>query len=101
MKLSGRINTGQLKYASRNLSVLTHPARIEIIKMLLNNGELNIKQIQEKVNLIPSETYHHLLLLKNFAIVKNTRQRKSGFYTVNIALFEKIEKISEDLSVKK
>jgi ArsR family transcriptional regulator, zinc-responsive transcriptional repressor len=97
MKLSDRINTKQLKYAARNLSVLAHPARIEIIKMLLGTVEMNVTQIQEKLNLTQPETSHHLQLLKDYCLVKKVRRGKSSFYAVYTDLLAKIIEISVDL----
>jgi DNA-binding transcriptional ArsR family regulator len=97
MKLYDRIDPRQMKYAARNLSVLTHPARIEIIKMLLDTKDMNVTQIQEKLNLIQTDTSHHLRLLREFGFIKKVRRGKPCFYAINLDMLAKITKISEDL----
>jgi DNA-binding transcriptional ArsR family regulator len=101
MKSSAKINTVRIEQASQTMRVLVHWARMEIVKMLLENNEMNATQIQEELKLTQGETSQHLQVLKNLGILKKVRQRQFSIYSVNLELVAKIVQISEDLYYKK
>jgi len=90
----------KIKFAAKKLSVITHPARVQIIELLLENEKLNVTQIYQKLNFIQAETSLHLGLLKDYGILNKVREGKMSFYSVNTETLKNILKISEDLNKK-
>jgi predicted transcriptional regulator len=98
MKFSDRINTNQLEFAANCLSVLIHPARSALIKLLMDNEGMNVTQLHNKLNLKLPETSNYLQIMYRYGILNSNRKGKSMIYSVNIEKLEKIISISEELS---
>jgi predicted transcriptional regulator len=90
----------KIKFAAKKLNVVTHPARIQIIELLLENEKLNVSQIYQKLNFIQAETSLHLGLLKDYGILNKVRQGKMSIYSVNKDTLQDILKIAEDFYKK-
>jgi DNA-binding transcriptional ArsR family regulator len=88
----------KVEFAAKKIRTITHPARVQIIKLLDENEKLNVTQIYEKLNILQAETSHHLALLREYGILKKVRQGKMSIYSLNKEILESIIKISEDLS---
>ncbi|MEI6852163.1 MAG: metalloregulator ArsR/SmtB family transcription factor [Bacteroidota bacterium] len=91
----------KVKFAAKKLNVMTHPVRVKIIELLLENQKLNVTQIYEKLGLIQAETSLHLGLLKDYGILNKVREGKMSIYSVNTDGLQYILKIANDLQKKK
>jgi DNA-binding transcriptional ArsR family regulator len=98
MKSNLKLDVQKVEFAAKKIRTITHPARVQIIKLLEENEKLNVTQIYEKLNVLQAETSHHLALLREFGILKKVRQGKMSIYSLNKETLENIIKISEDLS---
>ena len=98
MKTTMKLDVQKVEFAAKKIRTITHPARVQIIKLLEENDKLNVTQIYEKLNILQAETSHHLALLREYGILKKVRQGKMSIYSLNTETLENIIKISEDLS---
>ena len=98
MKSSLKLDVQKVEFAAKKIRTITHPARVQIIKLLEENDKLNVTQIYEKLNILQAETSHHLALLREYGILKKIRQGKMSIYSLNKEVLENIIKISEELS---
>jgi DNA-binding transcriptional ArsR family regulator len=98
MKSTLKLDVQKVEFAAKKIRTITHPARVQIIKLLEENEKLNVTQIYEKLNILQAETSHHLALLREYGILKKVRQGKMSIYSLNRETLENIVKISEDLS---
>jgi DNA-binding transcriptional ArsR family regulator len=100
MQTSLKNDVQKIKFAAKKLSVITHPTRVQIIELILENGELNVTQIYQQLKLIQAETSLHLGLLKEFGILKKVRRGKMSIYSVDEDVLKYILKISNELYSK-
>ena len=98
MKSNLKLDVQKVEFAAKKIRTITHPARVQIIKLLEENEKLNVTQIYEKLNVLQAETSHHLALLREYGILKKVRVGKMSIYSLNKEILENIIKISEDLS---
>jgi DNA-binding transcriptional ArsR family regulator len=98
MKSSLKLDVQKVEFAAKKIRTITHPARVQIIKLLEENDKLNVTQIYEKLNILQAETSHHLALLREYGILKKVRQGKMSIYALNKDVLENIIEISENLS---
>ena len=98
MKSSLKLDVISVEFAAKKIRSITHPIRVQIIKLLEENEKLSVTQIYEKLKILQSETSIHLAILREFGIVKKVRQGKMSIYSLNKETLENIIKISEDLS---
>ena len=98
MKSSLKLDVQKVEFAAKKIRTITHPARVQIIKLLEENDKLNVTQIYEKLNILQAETSHHLALLREYGILKKIRQGKMSIYSLNKEVLENIIEISENLS---
>jgi len=73
----------KLKKTAHKLRTITHPQRIEIIKMLDKNTEMNVSDIYNKLQITQPVASHHLIVLKLCGILLSKRVGKNTFYSVN------------------
>lgn len=98
MKSNVNLDLQKIEFAAKKMRVITHPARVQIIKLLEDNEKLNVTQIYQKLNIHQAETSHHLALLREYAILNKVRQGKMSIYSLNKETLEEIKKIAESLS---
>ena len=98
MKSSMKLDVQKVEFAAKKIRTITHPARVQIIKLLEENEKLNVTQIYEKLNILQAETSHHLALLREYGILKKVRSGKMSIYSLNRDLLDRIIRISEELS---
>ena len=58
-----------IQKATRMLKAVAHPARIEIISLLVREKSLSVGEIQARLNISQSMTSQHLSALKNVGII--------------------------------
>tara|TARA_B100002051_G_C16538928_1_gene536538 strand:+ start:342 stop:623 length:282 start_codon:yes stop_codon:yes gene_type:complete len=69
---------------------LSNDERIEIIKLLLKNGEMYAQDIERRFYLEQSTTSHHLNMLKRCGIAKARKEGRKIYYSVDQANFKRI-----------
>ncbi len=98
MKKGFKLDTKSVEYAAKKIRTLSHPKRIEIVKLLEENEQMSVTQIYEKLNIIQAETSHHLALLKEYGILKKIRLGKKSIYSVNKKVLEDVINVAEELN---
>ncbi|WP_105618707.1 ArsR/SmtB family transcription factor [Vallitalea okinawensis] len=78
----------------RILKALAHPIRLQIVKILIDHGELCVCQLNENVEFSQSNLSQHLKILRDASVV-NTR--KKGQWMMYRVEDESINKIMEAL----
>lgn len=68
---------------SEILRALTHPLRLSIIRLLDEEGTINVNKIYSSLNLEQSITSQHLKILRDNEIVLTERKGKLIFYSLN------------------
>jgi DNA-binding transcriptional ArsR family regulator len=71
-------------------NALTEPNRIEILNLLLQKGELTIKDIVQELGFSGTNTYYHLNLMFRANIVKCRSSGKPVYYSINRRGFDEI-----------
>ncbi len=98
MKETMKLDVQKVEFAAKKIRTITHPSRVQIIKLLEEHDKLNVTQIYEKLNILQAETSHHLALLREFGILKKVRQGKMSIYSLNKETLDNIVRIAEELS---
>ena len=93
-----KLDVQKVEFAAKKIRTITHPSRVQIIKLLEEHEKLNVTQIYEKLNILQAETSHHLALLREFGILKKVRQGKMSIYSLNRETLDNIVRIAEELS---
>ena len=62
---------------------LSETSRIEILKLLLERGELTCKDLEKAFHFSGSTAYHHLSLLTKIGAVKVRNEKKIIYYSLN------------------
>lgn len=86
------INTEKLEASSEIMRALAHPLRMKILDFIDENGEVNVNQIYNTLNLEQSITSQHLRILRLTDLVLAHRRGKFIQYSVN---YEKLEKANK------
>jgi DNA-binding transcriptional ArsR family regulator len=100
MKTTKKFDVATIEFAAKKIRCITHPARVQIIKLLEDNEKLNVTQIYEKLNVNQADTSSHLAVLRGFGILKKVRQGKMSIYSLNKDVINDIIQISEDLTTR-
>ena len=84
----------KLELAASKLRAIAHPMRIAIID-LLNEKQLSVTEIYEKLDIEQASASHHLNILKSKGVLSSRRNGKKIFYALkNQTLTEIIECIN-------
>jgi DNA-binding transcriptional ArsR family regulator len=75
-------NIETLTDLTKFLKIIAEPNRLMILS-ILQNGELSVGQLQEKLNLPLNLVSFHLRPLKNFNLLQARKQGLSIFYSLN------------------
>lgn len=68
--------------AARMLRAVAHPARIEIIELLVAEESLTVNEIKDQLGLTQSMTSQHLGILKNTGIVASEKEANACHYYI-------------------
>jgi ArsR family transcriptional regulator len=74
--------TEQIREAAKMLRVIAHPVRLEIIRLLHEQGEINVGRIQAALSLTQSMTSQHLTALRNVGIVYDRKESNVKYYGI-------------------
>ena len=70
-----------LEQASECLKVLSHPARLRMVEILMQ-GKFAVHEIAELCELNPNQTCDHLRLLKGHRLLDSKREGRTVYYTI-------------------
>ncbi len=102
------INLLHLKESVEVLRAISHKMRMNIVNLLIDNGELHVQEIYQRLKLDQSIVSQQLRILKDANLVNNRRKGKQIFYTVNLdaircvkVAIEKFDEITKERTKKK
>ena len=74
-----------IKKSAEIMRSLGHPARMDILILLMNNErkKMSVTQIHEQLGLTQPETSRHLSILKNSSVLCCEREKSNSFYFIN------------------
>jgi DNA-binding transcriptional ArsR family regulator len=78
----------KLDKALKKLRSISHPKRMEIIRMLSEKPKMNVTQIYTKLQIEQAASSHHLKLLRVSGVLNANREGKEIYYSINHANFE-------------
>ncbi|SHH04926.1 transcriptional regulator, ArsR family [Anaerosphaera aminiphila DSM 21120] len=79
-----------LRERAELLKVLGHPVRLCIVRGLLNEGEKNVGDMQECLEIPQSTVSQHLAILKSAGIIDNSRQKTENYYHISSPLAKEL-----------
>jgi DNA-binding transcriptional ArsR family regulator len=79
------------------LGSLSHQTRIDIVKVLSEQGELNVNEVSEKLRQPQPTTSRHLLILKDAGVVKVRPENTSRIYSL-VTGFSGLIEMAESLA---
>lgn len=94
------INDTNLHDLANVMRAISHPMRIQIMKLVEKNKMMNVSQIQHILKIEQAAVSHHLNLLKNVKVLKSKRNGKNVEYTLIEGVIERLEKAVELLLKK-
>ncbi len=86
-----------VKSAAMTLRAINHKLRQHIVKLIDENGKMNVTDIYVKLRLEQSVASQHLAILRRANIVNTERDGKFIHYTVNHARIAAIAEFVKDL----
>ncbi len=90
MEISHKIERNKLEEVAKKLKVIAHPIRIAIIEVLQKNGSMNVKEIQDGLNIKQAQASHHLILLKTNGVLSSVKKGKMNYYYVKHQIINQI-----------
>ncbi len=72
----------RLDQTAELLKVLAHPARLHIVRLLSQHGELSVSKIVNELSLEQSLTSHHLIKMNLKRLLVRRRQGKEIWYSL-------------------
>ena len=95
MESKTRLDIKLLENCTDTLRAVAHPLRIEIIRILFENKEMNVSEIFEYLKIEQAIASHHLRILKDQDIVDVRRDGKNSiYYLSNVKFFEIVDIIT-------
>lgn len=77
------------------LSSLAHPTRLDIVKALDANGELNVNEVSEKLGQSQATVSRHLIILRDAGAVCVRAQNTSRIYSVGAGVSGLVRLVDE------
>ena len=97
MLLSDQIDDIMVERAARKLRILTHPVRMSIIDLLMQNKGLTVSEIYNTLNIIQADASQHLTLLKEYGIIKKDRIDNKNVFLVNEKEYNKVLRLVDEV----
>ena len=76
------INIERLEEVAAKLRAIAHPMRIAIMELLETEGELNVTELYETLNIEQATASHHLNILKTRNVLGSRRAGKKTYYSI-------------------
>ena len=87
-------------YVSKLLSALSHPDRLQLVKLLLRHEQLSVAELVDSLGLRQPAVSQHLSRLRELDVIKSHRRGKSVYCSVSDPRIAKlIEKLDQLFSV--
>jgi len=83
--------------ATTTLSALSNPQRLHILCHLVQNGELSVGALQEKMELSQSALSQHLARLRLIGLVETRKEKQAVYYRVGREDVSRILQLLHDL----
>ena len=68
---------------TKSLKAVANERRVSILKMLFKEGEMNVSQSSQRINLSFKSTSRHLLRLEDVGLVKRRQDSLWVYYSIN------------------
>lgn len=72
----------KLETTAQRLRSVAHPMRIQIIRLLEKNDEMNVTNIYQSLGIEQASASHHLNILKSNNILESRRDGKKTYYSL-------------------
>lgn len=82
-------------------NALAEPNRIDILNLLLEEGEVTIRDVEQKLGFSGTNAYYHLSLMLKANIIKSRTSGKSVYYSINRRGFDGIYKQLSKYAMRK
>ena len=86
-----------IERASKTFRALEHKVRLGIICMLLDDGEMNVSTLVEKVGIRRETLSRHLRCLRESELVATRRDHKRIYYSVSASEVGRVNSIINNL----
>jgi len=86
----------KLKFAADILKSIAHPLRIGIVQLLMNQTEMSVNDICEKLVAEQSLISHHLTNMRKNDVLSCRREGKSVMYTLELKELEQVVECVEN-----
>jgi ArsR family transcriptional regulator len=84
------MNVEKFNSGAEILKVLAHPARIALVKIMMEKGPVNVTTLYEELETPQSTVSQHLAKLKTAKIISGTRKGLEVYYEVKDKRIEDI-----------
>ena len=85
------ITEQNLSHVATSFRAISHPIRIDILRMFTKNKVMNVTAIQNQLKIEQAAVSHHLHLLLNTNVVEKKRDGKNSNYYLAEGALQKIE----------
>jgi ArsR family transcriptional regulator, virulence genes transcriptional regulator len=68
--------------AARTMAQLSHPQRLRVLCLLVNEGELSVADLLKHIPLTASALSQHLAKMKDEGLISSRRIAKNVYYTI-------------------
>ena len=86
-----------LEKATETLRAVAHPIRLSIIELLRAEGPLNVKDIQEHLDIAQPVASHHLRILRDREVVSVERIGQNSRYALTDDRFAGVLNLVEEI----
>jgi DNA-binding transcriptional ArsR family regulator len=100
MKSGLKVDAQKAEFTARKMRSITHPVRMQVVKLLEEHERLSVTQIINYMNVPQAEMSGHLGILREYGILKKVRSGKMSIYSLNKETIESIIDVSEEMSKK-
>ena len=80
----------KINSATSLLKGVAHPIRLSIMELLINNNEMCVTDIYERIGVEQAVASQHLKILKDKGILKSDRHGKKSYYSVKNEKFKQL-----------
>ena len=71
-------------------NALAEKNRIDILNLLLDEGELTVRDVESRLGLSGTNAYYHLSLMMKANVIQARNQGRTVFYAINRQLFRSL-----------
>lgn len=88
-----RLKHFNLDLGSQIFLACSDPARLRLLHLILNNGEMCISDLERVLDFTQTKTSRHLIYLKNSGILTFRKHNQWVFYAIKDEVFDFVEKL--------